>query len=149
MSVRIVCKCPDRDVLANGALLAKVRGVKDPESPFYEHALDAVWVADWRNMPNLDWKQSLTDMPLDEDASDLQKEVRAFMVENTQTLTWEVVCPRKECQRTVQGHTEDLVWLVQRALAEGVRNVALDSADLREAGKETRSFTVYRSMVSE
>jgi len=143
MGVRIVCKCPDRDLLANGALLAQVRGVADPESPLYEHALDAVWHADWRYMPNLDWQQGLRDIPLAEDASDLQKDVRAFMIENTKTLTWEVTCPRKQCQRNIQGHTEDLVLLVQRALAEGVRTVALDPAVLHELGKETRSFTVY------
>ncbi len=141
MSVRIVCKCSPQ------ALLAKVRGVKDAEKPFYEDALKAVWVADWHHMPNLDWQKGFKDMPLPDDATDEQRKVRAFLSENTQTLTWEVNCPRKECRQTFQGQTEDLVYLVQQALADGVRTLTLDSAVLSEAGKETRSFTVLRSVM--
>ena len=137
MTIRLVCECSEQ------ATLAQVRGIADPESPLYEHALDAVWKADWHYMPNLDWQQGLREMPLAEDASDLKKDVRAFMIKNTKTLTWEVNCPRKGCQRNLQGHTEDLVLLVQRALAEGVRTVTLTAELLHELGKETRSFVVY------
>lgn len=137
MSVRIVCKCSPQ------ALLAKVRGVKDPESPWFEHALDARWAANWHYLPNLDWQKGFKDMPLPDDATDEQRKVRALLSENTQTLTWVVNCARKDCKRSVKGHTEDLVYLVQQALADGVRTLTLDSAELRDAGKGTRSFTVY------
>ncbi len=134
MSVRIVCKCSPQ------ALLAKVRGVKDAEKPFYEDALKAVWVADWHHMPNLDWQEGFKALPLPDDATDEQRKVRAFLTENIQTLSWEVSCPREDCSKTYRGHTEDLVVLVQRALADGVRTVALDPDVLHEISKETRTF---------
>ncbi len=145
MSIRIVCKCPDRDLLANGALLAKVRGVADVEDWHHEGALDARWVADWHHRPNLDWQKGFKALPLADDATDEQRKVRAFLTENIRTLSWEVSCPRKDCSKTYRGHTEDLVVLVQRALADGVRNVALDPIVLHEISKETRTFTVTQT----
>lgn len=139
MSVRIVCKCSPQ------ALLAKVRGVKDPESPWYYHALDGVWQADWHYPHDLEAEQRFKELANEEGASELQKTIRNYLAENSQKLTWEVNCPRKDCKRTMKGHIEDLVYLVQQALAEGVRTVVLDSEVLHEVGKETRSFTVYRN----
>lgn len=136
-SVRIVCKCSAQ------ALLAKVRGVIDPEQILFDHALDAVWVADWHYPHDLDAEKRFKEMANEEGASELQKKVRRYLAENSQKLTWEVNCPRKDCKRKIKGHTEDLVFLVQRALAEGVRTVTLTAELLHELGKETRSFTVY------